>query len=120
MVAARMPKPPKLPEGEGALPPQAPVNTHLGASVYWKALAILIAITAVLCGANPSAMLMVLLLALPFIQLGASLISAIYLACSSNPDKSLGLKQVWSITLYTILGGAIGFGAMCIVPVFFK
>jgi hypothetical protein len=120
MAATRTAKPPKLPESAESVSPPTPVNTHLGASVYWKALGALIVVSAVLSGGEPSAILLVLLLGMPAIQLGASLIAAIYLACSSNPDKKAGLRQIRSITLWTFLGGLIGIGAMALVPVFLK
>jgi len=123
IVAARAAKTPKaIPStADGTVPVVlASVNTHLGASVYWKALGGLVVITALFCGGDSSATLLWLLLGMPFIQLGASLLAAIFLACSSNPDKSAGLRQIWVITLWTILGGAIGFGSMFIVPVFLK
>lgn len=110
VAATRTLKPPKTTDDISETPPV--LSTHLGTGVYWKCLGALIFITGVIYAEELSTMLLVLLLAMPGIQLGASVLSLIVLAFSSSPERSLALRQVWRVTIWTVLGGLIGIAVM--------
>jgi hypothetical protein len=86
--------------------------------VYWLSLLIIALIAALVTmmeNRSDQAVIVffVIALGLPFGQLGASVLTLIYLNVFPHPRKSDSLRRLGRVTLYAFLGGLIGTGLMC-------
>ena len=85
--------------------------------VYWLSLLIIALIAALVTvveerGDQALIVMLVIALGLPFGQLGASVLTLIYLNVFPHPRKADSLRRLGRITLYAFLGGLLGTGAM--------
>jgi hypothetical protein len=87
--------------------------------LFWQALLVLSVLGALLSIAGgpsgPMAAGFIILLALPLVQLGAAVVTALILAMSEFPDKSYQFRQLGKIVLGLVVGTVLGILAMVLV-----
>jgi len=93
------------------------VQARTAVSIYWISLCVLTLITGLFFVSDQGAMILVLLLCIPGIQLGASVISLIGVLVKGGPDMSPGLAAIGKITLWTFLGTVAGILIMILIGV---
>ena len=118
----RRPTPPGVPSPEAAKIHQEIKSADLYAvKVYWLSILIIAIITCFVTvleegrhnpGAGFGLSLLVIALGLPFGQLGASVLTLIYLNVFPHPRKAESLRRLGRITLFAFIGGLLGTGIM--------
>ena len=125
----RRPTPAGVPSPEAATIHQEVKSAELYAvKVYWLSILILAIITCFVTvleegrhsiGQGFGLSLIVIALGLPFGQLGASVLTLIYLNVFPHPRKAESLRRLGRITLYAFIGGLLGTGLMAaFIPLF--